>query len=328
MSKALIIYHADCVDGLIAAAIWQFALEFQGHEVVAYPQQYNKETDNDIDTYVAMADYYESIIVVDFSFSEAGLKKLLEKIAYHDNCCQTQLLLQDHHKGSEWMQDYNCCQHSDNKASGAMMAYSWCGAGIRQHNPDLANILATAANLADDYDRWVKEIPESEWFHADMSTFVRTPLSEFTEFITTEGSEFITNAISRGYQRCIVYDEIAEEHVSRAEENPIACCDPKTLLPGIALEVTVRNRSIINSIAHKFLERNPGCHYVLLWYFATPGRVSCSLRADANNKRIDLNKMASEYGGGGHRTAAGMQMVPSQLFNWLDEVNVSRTIHN
>lgn len=319
--NALVLYHADCVDGLLAATIVVGALRGD-YDILAYKVQYDKESDNFVDAYCRVP-RQDLVVVVDFSFSSDGIFSLRE---HHNN-----VLVLDHHKGSEHIKHITGCLHSDNTASGALMAIQYYGHIIRQtYGQNVFNQLMTAANLADDYDRYELNMLESPWFHAGFEiNYVGngTVPSAVWEEVLTEGDAFVNNIISRGYSVTLAHDQIVSEHVERAIKNPIACCDPKSLLPGIAIEVTTRSRAIINAIAHKYLERNPSCHYVLLWYFAEATRVSCSLRADVDNKAIDLNALTKHYGGGGHKTAAGMQLEPFQLFNWLDEVNVTRSIH-
>jgi|SRR5882762_457578 len=65
-----------------------------------------------------------------------------------------------------------------------------------------------------------------------------------------------------------------------------------------------------SDMAHALLSRFPGAPFTACWFRRRDGMIQYSLRSE--NHRLDVSEIAKKFGGGGHRNAAGYQVIANQ----------------
>ena len=213
------------------------------------------------------------VAILDFSFDNATTKRMIEEA--------DGLIIIDHHKSA--MVELHDISNTifDMKHSGAMLAWMFFHPG--KESPKFIQYI-------EDRDLWKWELPYSKEFAAafDMVPF------EFEEFEKFEDDSVFDDAVKRGsyilaYSKTVV-KKVCEKAVSRKYKG---------------MDVTVVNSSHWMSEIGARLA--PGCDFAVIWYYDHEDRINkISLRGFHDT--VDVSEIAKEFGGGGHKKAAGFQI--------------------
>lgn len=167
-NKAVIFYHANCVDGFAAAhVIERHIIENTSLPQTMIPVKHGEiETVEDFNKHYAHHLLGSEIFIVDFSFPSEVMGHVAEM--------STTLYWLDHHKtafeaaGFDINKRYdlwagpNFYLVLDNSKCGAMLAWEFVNGG-RAEAPDFIKVV-------DDYDRWVFQYPQTK----DAQMYIRS----------------------------------------------------------------------------------------------------------------------------------------------------------
>lgn len=283
--KAIIVYHAQCLDGFAAAmAAW---LKF-GNEALYMPARYNNE--DDFKKILAECQPHREVIIVDFSFPLEALKQLEERSHF--------LTMLDHHKTAlemfgmaEGSYDEEADNHYfllDSSKAGCILAWD--------------HFIGTTPPLAfkhiDDRDRWQFKIQGTKEFNIALWNHERK-FEVWQELFQPTG---ITQLYQEG-------EALLKEQANHVE----ACAKrarPVTLLGQEGLIVNADKD--ISEIGHELAKRSGT--FGLIWYIDSTGNAACSLRSTGD---YDVSAMAKQFGGGGHKNAAGFKLAPARVVDLL-----------
>ena len=293
--KPLVIYHANCADGFGAAyAAWKHF----GNAAEYLPCQYGKQAaEFDVKQCVG-----RDVYIFDFSFSFPA-----DKMAEIRNNCR-HLTWLDHHKTAFevmdvpsdapfWLEEAESYTLLHPEKSGALLAWEF-------FNPVMpAPILL---QLIDDYDRWqfkderTKAVNKALWSRAPWSfdqwdLFIHNYPNCYDLY--TEGEALLrahdqnVQAVLKGAKRpCTIIGTFDAKIVG------LACNCPSHLT---------------SDVGHQLA--NESGSYGLCWYVNKDNLVICSLRSNGD---YDVSAIAKEFGGGGHRNAAGFTTTIQTIMEW------------
>lgn len=213
------------------------------------------------------------VAILDFSFSNSVIKQM---ISIAEN-----LIVIDHHKSA--MVELHDISNTlfDMKHSGARLAWDFFHPG---HPPP------KLVNYIEDRDLWKWELPYSKEFSAafDMVPF------EFEEFERFEDDSVFDDAVKRG-SYILAYSKTVIKKV----------CEKAAHRKYMGMDVMVVNSShwmseIGNRLSHE-------CDFAVIWYYDHADCLNkVSLRAFHDN--VDVSEIAKQFGGGGHKKAAGFAL--------------------
>lgn len=284
-NKPLVIYHAHCTDGLTAA--WCFWRQF-GNEMEYHAGSYNKPPPD-----VFNRDVY----LVDFSYKS----EVVEAILPYAN----KVTLLDHHKSAlldlerlRTSENFNM-EHSTSDFSGAMIAWNFVKelAGHKRPEPRVLQHVQ-------DYDLWQFRLENTrEIMHA-----VR--LREHT----MEAWDKVMTVTARGYQELLKEGTIVQKAFDSYCKNIIAT-NTREMKMWNGAQVLVTNcpgmfMSEVGNINSK------GRPYSVCYFDNEDGR-KFSLRSTPKIGD-DVSVIASKFGGGGHKHAAGFTVERSHVLAHLD----------
>jgi oligoribonuclease NrnB/cAMP/cGMP phosphodiesterase (DHH superfamily) len=310
--KPLVIYHADCTDGFGAAfAAW---LKF-GSDADYYAARYG---DKDLPDWQG-----REVYILDFSFPRALMDDAFQ-LAKH-------VVWLDHHKtafemwigglfdGTEGRHE----QHDqvrdivlDFDKSGALLAWEYFhpGAAI----PKLIQHI-------DDRDRWQFKLDGSKELHAALQSYKPWSFEQWKEDFVwldpTGEPEMLLPACFTRYKTLLEKGaailRAQEQHVAELVKQARRVYVPCVLSSADFLDSTANGLAVntpihMSEVGHELA--NQSGTYGLVWYVGADTRVKCSLRS---NGEYDVSGIARQFGGGGHRNAAGFETDISTLVGWL-----------
>lgn len=278
-STPLCIYHANCMDGFTAAWIVRNALDdklgsgiefFEGHYQSPPPDCRGR-----------------NVIIVDFSYKRKTMEQIID-------ACKSLIVL-DHHKTAQYdldgLEHYNMNKpvriHFDMNHSGAMLAWNYFYGDI--FRPDFVSAV-------EDRDLWKFEHKGTKEIHAFMSAYEQTfdnwdAFAKMSIDDMIEGGKILLKKFDKDLN-----DMLKQGVFFRWVHGAyVPCCNLHGLY---ASEGGNRMLDICEGQMHPFS----------LTYFDTPNGRKFSLRSHDNG--LDVQEIAAEYGGGGHRNAAGFMLAP------------------
>lgn len=315
--KPLVIYHDHCTDGFGAA----FAAWCKLGDTAEYlPMSYGSgDPLRDV--------IYEgrTVYVLDFSFDKMTTEALL------DQCSMFVWL--DHHKSAfemwtgshtnsftqkHWGSEGHPCHiYLDQHRSGAMLAWEYFHP--EKTVPDLIRYI-------DDRDRWVfKYGTASKALHAGLQAQLPWGFTQWRKLLDVDA---LGEVFHEGFSILNVYARQIADRVKAAEKcsidhpggdhehlpwewsrDPFYDAGGYWHAPGLAVNSPMHQSEIGNELA------KASGTYGLVWYFdGSSKRANVSLRSIGD---YDVSVIAKQFGGGGHRNAAGFNIDMSTLLDFL-----------
>ncbi|WP_066795240.1 hypothetical protein [Sphingomonas soli] len=289
----IVIYHDHCADGFGAAwACWS-----RWHDDCQYVAANYGQTPPDVTG--------KHVLIVDFSYKRDVLREMGSRAK--------SIIVLDHHKtaqadlsdwriddvaGDFWAGDdpMKLVRRNDDhigqpiaalfdmEKSGAVLAWEFC------HDDPLPMLI----RLIQDRDLWRFTMEDTKpfglWLRAEPFSFARFDAIHYKLEMGSQG--IMTEA--RAMQR--FFDAKVSEIASFADYSPLAEHSPITVNcpPMFASEV-----------GHVLLDSHPSAPFSAMW-FEVNGKRMWSLRS--RDDRLDVSAVASIFGGGGHRNAAGFSI--------------------
>ena len=213
------------------------------------------------------------VAILDFSFDNATTKQMIEDAAG--------LIVIDHHKSA--MVELHDISNTifDMTKSGAILSWEFFHPG--KESPKFIEYIQ-------DRDIWKWELPYSREFAAafDMVPF------DFEEFEKFEDDSVFDDAVKRG-SYILAYSKSVVKKV----------CEKASTRKYKGLDVLVVNSC--HWISEIGARLSTDCDFAMIWYYDHDDKIiKVSLRSF--HDAVDVSELAKEFGGGGHRKAAGFQM--------------------
>ena len=293
IKDTLVIYHKNCADGFGAAyACW---LKFKDTADYA-PLQYGFELSE-------LPDVTGRVVyIVDFSLPREMFEAVISQARH--------VYWFDHHKTAfeMWCPDLPFTDGAfyqthddkativlDNRRSGALLTWNMM---FPEHGD------ATLFVLLDDYDRWKFTYETTKPFNKGL--WAQAPWS-FEQWAEMDIGE--VTRTGRVLQEA--HDKQVTSCVNAATTGAVIACPD-----GIAREGLAANCSapLTSDVGHQLAVKSGT--FGLLWSVGKKGpqHVSCSLRSDGD---YDVSYIAKQFGGGGHKNAAGFETTIETLTSWL-----------
>ena len=281
MSKSLIIYHADCTDGWCAAWLMRKHLLQQGEPE---PEMLARTYGGDLPHLDEVHDVY----IVDFSYSRVDMIEFNRRVTRKGG----KLLVLDHHKTAQ----ANCeglefCEF-DLDRSGA-------GLVCDRFSDSFGSTALTIATYVEDRDLWVFEQSKSKEINAYLQSLPFT-IEAWDEL----EKGFIATEMARMGEATLQYRaksiELHEKHVywtyigvlpdqPKVLWAPYVCCSDKMIVS-----------ELLNRIAAR---EDNGTKMAVGVRIIPEGRWEFSIRSTEDGP--DVSEIAKQFGGGGHKHAAG-----------------------
>lgn len=294
ISKILVLYHANCADGFGAAfAAWKKFGNDAEYVAINYGDPMPE---------VLMRDVY----ILDFSFPAEVLNDMI--------ILTTRLVLLDHHKtafenyaGSEREFFAQALPNSglillDNSKSGALIAWEYFHQGKKV--PDLIRHIS-------DRDLWKFKLEGTKALHESISASKPWSFHQWTLWsndLALEDMYLDGEAILKAFNSQVASIIPAARTCTIYYKNS-GLASPE-YFQGLAVNCSPMFASEVGNI----LATDSGT-YGLCWYFdAETNKVKVSLRSVGD---YDVTKIASKFGGGGHKNAAGFSVPMQILMSWL-----------
>lgn len=276
--KNLVVYHANCADGFTAAwAAYRMLGAGEDVEYRAYYHDWDPPED---------AAEFNNIYVVDFSFPAKVLVELAKQV-------KEQVVLLDHHKSaqadlSELVQGDcppNLLIQFNMEKSGAMLAWEHFHPGTCP---------PTLVEYVQDRDLWSWALPGS----MEVSTYIQTLEFDFARWdtVATQLEEDHNWVVAQG----VAMQEYRDALIKRV------CQDPgMTRIEGYVVPC-VNAPQWQSEIGNVLCKEHP---FAVMWFMNKSGRFIYSLRSDKDrpDEAVDVSVIAKQFGGGGHKNAAGFR---------------------
>lgn len=266
--QILVVYHANCKDGLTAAAAFYSMLKDDAEYLPGIYQDANF----DIEVFRS-----RHVYIVDFSYPLSLMEQICE--------VAEKVTLLDHHESA-----IQACKHITAKnfdmsrctteRSGAAIAWNF----VSGYTPLLVKFV-------EDYDTWKFQHEETKLINAALDLEERS-VRHYFELVTERS---IASLVHTG-QTLIALQDVYLDSIMHG-------CLRTMPIGGMNLTVANANGMFASKLGNRIAEANDpkiGATY----YDTRHGRVF-SLRSIGD---IDVSEIAKLYGGGGHKNAAGFKV--------------------
>lgn len=261
-----ILYHDKCPDGFTAAwAAWKRFGDTAEYIPVSYGQTPYEGSTGQDDVYL-----------LDFCYPASVLRTLPAR----------KLVILDHHKTAQADLELFKGKPEDEiifdmERSGAGIAWDYFHMEPR---PEIVN-------YAEDHDLWLYKLRGSREIRA---LFMATPY-------TFESWDSFQADMQYSWNECIDRGETVMGFMSQQVK---MICDKSYFEQIGGIDVPVVNATTLYSeVGEELYKRHPEYPYVAYWFKRADGKIHWGLRT--GHADIDVSAVAKQYGGGGHRAAAG-----------------------
>lgn len=277
----VVLYHSPCTDGFTAAyCVWKE----RGDEVRYIPYVHGTSADSEVFR-------GKNVLLVDMILSRGDMEALFG-VARAVYCL-------DHHETSRWAEGEDWA-YIDMSFSGAMLAQMWVDAHL--HGEDLnadavAREVPKLVQYVQDRDLWRYALPNSrevtEWLFLHDFDFATWSACE----ATLESAEGMAAAVAQGHA--------IQKYVAKHVLKPLAKSGRRRKLGGFDV-IAVATRLCVSDLGEMLYTHFPEC--IILMYARNlddPGKFDVSLRSASDD--VNCVELARQFGGGGHKRAAGFR---------------------
>ena len=309
--KPLVIFHADCQDGFGAAfAAW---LKL-GDEAEYLPMNYGEvKTPADFDMKVSLAAKDNDIYILDFSFP----REVMDALFQHAK----RVVWLDHHRSAfeMWGQPSEGPRYKetslrsyillDNNKSGAMLAWEYFHRGTEA--PMLIQHI-------DDRDRWQFKLDGSKELHAALASYQPWSFEQWRGIFLCGLFEKETwrvpeEVYMEGAAILRAHNQHVQAALKQARPSSVRVLLSEDGFAPVLNGLTANAPAFLASDLGHELANKSGT-FGLVWSMAADGQIHCSLRSNGD---YDVSAIATAFGGGGHRNAAGFSTDIDTLMSWL-----------
>lgn len=308
-----ILYHKNCNDGLVAALnFYAYFKERDELDLVTFqPVQYGEGLPDE--SLIKDREVY----IVDFSYTRHDMAKIVELAG--------KTILLDHHEsaihnlftGEKWLRgvhqsSVNTVEGSylmstdqatifvNKKRSGATLAYKEVGQYIKDDR--IREIASYLSYRAEDRDNWVFKYEDSKALHEYIRSLGSDLPSTYEEIFTGNLSDLLEQ-VGNSQIRVDMREELAYNYAKMAK--PISFMGHTVPVVNVPSDFA----SIVGDILNKDAP-------FAVMYVVTDQKILLSLRSD-KDKGVDVQEIAAQLLGGGHRAAAGCSIPHTELASFL-----------
>ncbi len=308
--KYLVIYHDKCIDGIMSATVINKYLtercQTDPEHINFLPMNYGDDIQNIFN--MLSTRKIDTIYIVDFSFSIETLHKMYEYVNLIE--------LYDHHASAFRLlidEDYEVKYASAIKTHlqssapphkflniGITLDNSECGASLLWKELYHETYDAAMPNLIQhvkDWDIWKKLLPNTDAINKYLKMQDKTVARFSTLLIDFEC------LLDR--QRAITIGNSLIEYEEQIEDSIISSSIETITINGVTGLCVNAPYTFASNIGNKLAERSGT--FGATWSQMSDGVVKWSLRSIGDS--CDVSALAESMGGGGHKNAAGFEMV-------------------
>lgn len=281
----LCIYHGNCDDGFGAA----WAVNWRWPSGVEYfPASYGKPPPDVTGRNVLIVDFsYPYDVLVEMSWKAKRIVILdhhktaqadLKRLPQMPTCTPTGMEIALSECWANNMPEI--VAHFDMQKSGARLAWEFCRSD--------AGFVPALIVAVEDRDLWRFALRDTREISAALRTYPHD-FAHWTRFAADLGPLVAEGkAILRGHQK-----------------NVASMCEQAYLADVAGHQVPHVNTPYhyASDTAHELLQRFPDAPFAVAWFQRGDGMRQFSLRSE--DSRLDVSQIAQQFGGGGHRNAAG-----------------------
>jgi len=287
----IVFFHYPCQDGLASAWVTHYYHKLHNMEIKLYPIQYGREIDINIVK-------NKRVIFCDFTPSNDVLDKIEEE-------CQIIKILDHHISAKERVvKEY---AYYDISRSGAGITWDYFFESSERPN---------FINWIEDRDLWNWKYKESANFHAGFQMIISTLQYDDFKTMFEMYDEIIKNPDKIHYY--LDLGDLINRSIQNKAKNIAHQHSKKINYYKDNMICIVNCPSEIISEVGSILTKDYNFDFAVLWRYDHPKeQYIVSLRA---NNMVDVSKIATKYGGGGHKNAASFstQINPLILFDGFD----------
>lgn len=272
----VVIYHAGCCDGFTAA----WLLSKVHPDAVFHPAHYG-------DPPPTVAG--EDVIITDFSFDRPTMERIIDeansvRVLDHHATAQSALEGLDGRNGASIVFDMD--------RSGARLTLDWylktIGGRIIHKFDHMKENLRFMVDYTEDRDLWRHKLPHTREINAVIRSYDMT--FENWDMLSANYDTDDSDIVECGAAILRYQSQIVAQHVRHA-----------TPLRFAGHDVLGVNATVLQSeIGHELAQGRP---FAVVWFQKGDGQWIVSLRSTPEG--LDVAEIARQYGGGGHRNAAG-----------------------
>ncbi|MDX2165710.1 MAG: DHHA1 domain-containing protein [Deltaproteobacteria bacterium] len=289
-ARPLIIFHADCTDGFTAAWIAARALG----DVELFPAFYGVPPPDVTDRTVWM---------LDFAYPRSVMEQLgraaaeLGVIDHHQTAAaalaglEAQMLAEGRRVGVIFEQE----------RSGAGLAWDYFVEGGDYAVPAVLQNAEWLALYVEDRDLWRWKLHRSRLVSAGIEAVPKTLEAWDALAARSPGELAVDGLIIERYRRICIAAAVTLARPARIG----------------GAEILLANSSEMRFASDTAHELAAGRPFGATWWLRADGKVQFSLRSREDG--VDVSEVAKQYGGGGHRHAAGFQVPFEQLGSFVAE---------
>ncbi|MDY9925557.1 DHH family phosphoesterase [Methanosarcina sp.] len=278
----ILIYYHDDNDGLCSAAVAANYYDRDGFAIKFVPINYGKESWSEEEIRAA-----EKVWLVDFAS---------DRMDDFVKTCGSKLIWIDHHKTA--MEKFPDLWNSSNIPGIRSVEKAACVLTWEFTHPEYVPPPAAVAYIGDK-DIWKFEYIETRAFSAGFSLMVKIPDDSAWDVLLGSSSEY-EDTVNRMVSIGELLLEAQNYKLQKAFERGVDCIFHNWKA---RLVNTTGNISELG----EFIYKKPEYDIAIMWQ-AVENMVVFSLRSDSGNPDSpDCAEIAQQYGGGGHKNAAGFQ---------------------
>lgn len=277
-TKAIVIYHDNCMDGFGAAWVFKKLVEPDYKDGVTYiPAQYNKPIDQ------SLFEDWLDVFILDFSLSRTELQRLAERAG--------SVTVLDHHKtAAEALQNWdhgltNLETVFDMGRSGAGISWDYF-AEANQPRPALINYI-------EDRDIWLWNLEYSR----EINSLIGFTKKEFDAY------DKLSELLETKFDAAVGMGSLLLEQQERHVKSIIAATKRKVNINGKEGLICNCPGQFASDVGNE-LAKESGT-FGATCYQGSDEKIHISLRSIGD---YDVSTMARDFGGGGHKNAAGFVM--------------------
>lgn len=297
-SVVIVAYHANCIDGFTSAWVVNNYLKDIGFELVLFPMSYTKESEAALLEKLHTTPHVVDLYIVDFSLTSDAIVKISNEFPWVVG------YIYDHHKTAFERYVPGMAVKEDSTWSGSrgnfqvVLDNRECGASLvfKRLFPSLPE--PKLISYVKDYDLWKFEYPETKAVNKYLSSIIKClgmwdslnkAMYTNLDYIVAKGNDLLAD-----------HDKKVKDYAATAY--PIILCG----LQGLATQCP---REFINDVGHELAVRSTLFGAVLNLDVENL-KIKLSLRSAG---AVDVSSIASRYGGGGHKGAAGCEISVKDL---------------
>lgn len=317
-NKVIVFYHKDCIDGFVSALVANyFLVNLRRHSTVRPNVKFQALAYGDVtvDDISVIEPYLDSdyILMIDFSLKKDVMLMLNDKI-------KGKMVVLDHHLSV--FKEYGLEVQStlvniasnitmyinDNSKSGAILAYDFFTKGIIDNDD---NNYPLACVLADDGDRWLfKQGDKTRYFRAALSERMNEwDITDYwTQLLNNEGT-LLTKLLNEGKVLHNGFMSDIETLYKTSGSAGFGEWRVNIANAGKKYASELGNKLASTPVDGEYLDFG-----MVYYYDHNKNMIEVSLRSIGD---FDVSEVAREFGGGGHKNAAGMKMTAEEFMMLL-----------